>query len=99
MRGPQIAALVLVAIGGGAVVITSDPLRQTIVLGLFGLSLTFLFFTFQAPDVALSEIVVSSIGLPLIVLAALRKIREEPAEAGEAGPQDEDDDSTKDGDA
>jgi uncharacterized MnhB-related membrane protein len=75
MRGVQLAALIVVAVAGGAVVITPDPLRQTIVLGLFGLSLTFLFFTFQAPDVALSEIVVSSIGLPLIVLAALRKIR------------------------
>ena len=36
-----------------------------------------LFFTFQAPDVALSEIVVSGIGLPLIILAALRKIRQQ----------------------
>jgi uncharacterized MnhB-related membrane protein len=46
------------------------------VLGIFGISLTLLFLTFQAPDVALSEIVVTGVGLPLIVLAALRKIRE-----------------------
>ena len=45
------------------------------VLGLFGISLTLLFFVLQAPDVALSEIVVTTVGLPLIILAALRKIR------------------------
>jgi uncharacterized MnhB-related membrane protein len=73
----QIAALILVALGGTAVVFTPEPLRQALVLGIYGLSLTFLFFTFQAPDVALSEIVVSAVGLPLIILAALRKIREQ----------------------
>lgn len=72
----QIVALVLVAVGGTAVVVTGEPLRQTMVLGIYGIALTFLFFTFQAPDVALSEIVVSGIGLPVIVLAALRKIRQ-----------------------
>jgi energy-converting hydrogenase B subunit D len=69
--------LVAVIAGGTAVVLTGEPLRQTMVLGVFGFALTFLFFTFQAPDVALSEIVVSGIGLPLIVLAALRKIRQQ----------------------
>jgi energy-converting hydrogenase B subunit D len=72
----QIIALVLVAAGGGAVVMTGEPLRQTMVLGIYGIALTLLFFTFQAPDVALSEIVVTGIGLPLIILAALRKIRQ-----------------------
>jgi uncharacterized MnhB-related membrane protein len=71
----QIIALALVAAGGAAVVFTPEALRQTMVLGVYGISLTFLFFTFQAPDVALSELVISGIGLPLIVLAALRKIR------------------------
>lgn len=72
----EIIALALVAVGGTAVVMTSEPLRQTMVLGIYGIALTLLFFTFQAPDVALSEIVVSAIGMPLIVLAALRKIRQ-----------------------
>jgi uncharacterized MnhB-related membrane protein len=39
-----------------------------------------LFFVFQAPDVSLSEIVVSSVGLPVMVLLALRKIREQQEE-------------------
>jgi energy-converting hydrogenase B subunit D len=73
----QIIALVLVAAGGTAVVMTGEPLRQTMVLGIYGISLTLLFFVFQAPDVALSEIVVTGIGLPVIILAALRKIRQQ----------------------
>ena len=72
----QIIALVLVAVGGAGVVFTPEPLRQTMVLGIYGIALTLLFFTFQAPDVALSEIVVTGIGLPLIILAALRKIHQ-----------------------
>lgn len=76
----QIAALIGVAVGGGAVVLAADPLRQVLVLGIFGLSLTVLFFTFQAPDVALSEIVVSTVGLPVMVLLALRKIRQQEEE-------------------
>jgi energy-converting hydrogenase B subunit D len=83
----QIAALAGVAIGGGAIVISPDPLRQVMVLGIFGLSLTFLFFAFQDPDVALSEIVVSSVGLPVMVLLALRKVREQEREREEADGQ------------
>ena len=73
----QIIALVLVAAGGGGVVLTPEPLRQAMVLGIYGIALTLLFFIFQAPDVALSEVVVTGIGLPLIILAALRKIRQQ----------------------
>ncbi len=73
----QLIALVAVMLGGTAVVVTGEPLRQAMVLGVFGFALTFLFFVFQAPDVALSEIVVSGIGIPVIVLAALRKIRQQ----------------------
>jgi uncharacterized MnhB-related membrane protein len=72
----QIVALAAVALGGAAVVLTQEPLRQTMVLGIYGIALTLLFFVFQAPDVALSQIVISTLGLPLIILAALRKIRQ-----------------------
>ena len=72
----QIVALVAVLLGGTAVALVPDPLRQTLVLGVYGLALTLLFFAFQAPDVALSQIVVTTVGLPLIILAGLRKIRE-----------------------
>lgn len=76
----QIAALAAVAVGGGAVVLASDPLRQVLVLGVYGMALTMLFFVFQAPDVALSEIVVSTVGLPVMILLALRKVREQERE-------------------
>jgi uncharacterized MnhB-related membrane protein len=76
----QTTALIAVVVAGTAVVFTPEVLRQTMVLGIFGLTLTILFFTFQAPDVALSEIVVSGVGMPLIILAALRKIRSQERE-------------------
>jgi energy-converting hydrogenase B subunit D len=83
----QIAAIAAVAVGGGAVVIAPDPLRQVLVLGIYGLSLTVLFFVFQSPDVALSELVVSSVGLPVMVLLTLRKIREQEDEREEEEEQ------------
>ena len=79
----QIVALAAVALGGGAVVAAKDPLRQALVLSIYGLALTMLFFVFQAPDVALSEIVVSTVGLPVMILLALRKIREHEREQRE----------------
>jgi uncharacterized MnhB-related membrane protein len=79
----QVAVLVAVAVGGGAVVLAPNPLRQALVLGIYGLSLTMLFFVFQDPDVALSEIVVSTIGLPVMVLLALRKVHHQEREQEE----------------
>jgi uncharacterized MnhB-related membrane protein len=79
----QAVAIAAVAITGGAVALFTDPLRETFLLGIYGFSLAVLFFSLQAPDVGLSEIVVSSIGLPLVVLAALRKVREQERERNE----------------
>ncbi|HLG69736.1 MAG TPA: hydrogenase subunit MbhD domain-containing protein [Chloroflexota bacterium] len=73
----QMAALTIVALGGLAMVATRDPVRQTLMMSLYGLALAALFFAFQAPDVALSEIVVGSVVLPLILLLTLAKIRGE----------------------
>jgi len=68
-------ALTLVAITAPVVVTTDDPLRQSMVLGIYGLFLTAAFFILQAPDVALSMLVVSSVLLPTLVLLALARIR------------------------
>jgi energy-converting hydrogenase B subunit D len=76
----QAVALIGVAILGGGVAFATDPLRQTLVLSIFGLALTMLFFVFQAPDVALSEIVVSTVGLPVMILLALRKVHQQERE-------------------
>jgi uncharacterized MnhB-related membrane protein len=51
------------------------------------MSLALLFFVFQSPDVALSEIVVSSVGLPVMVLLTLRKIRQQEDEREEEDEQ------------
>jgi uncharacterized MnhB-related membrane protein len=79
----QVVALLLVAAGGTAVVAVRDPRRQALVAGVFGLALAFLFFAVQAPDVALSQIVVASIAVPIMVLLALTKIRDEEEEREE----------------
>ena len=70
----QVVAIGLVALGGLAVVTARDPLRQALVYGLFGLGLGVLFVIFQAPDVALSALVVSAVAFPFILLTALTKI-------------------------
>jgi energy-converting hydrogenase B subunit D len=72
----QIVALAAVAVGGTGTVLVRDPLRQALVAGVFGGALAVLFFAFQAPDVALSQIVVASIAVPVMVLLALTKIRD-----------------------
>jgi uncharacterized MnhB-related membrane protein len=72
----QGTALVLVAVTGTAVVLTREPLRQSIVLSFYGLLLGILFFLFQAPDVALSQITVGSVGVPLMLLLAIAKIKQ-----------------------
>jgi uncharacterized MnhB-related membrane protein len=71
----QIVTLALTALGGLAVVTARDPLRQAIVAGLYSLTLIVLFVVFQAPDVALSALVASTVAFPFIVLAALAKLK------------------------
>jgi len=68
-------ALILVAVTGTLVVLIQDPLRQALTVSLFGILLGILFFAVQAPDVALSEIVVGAVALPLMILLALAKVR------------------------
>ena len=71
----QVTILVLVGAGGTCVVFTRDPLRQAMVASFFGILLAIMFFVLQAPDVALSEIVVGAVALPLMILLSLAKIR------------------------
>jgi uncharacterized MnhB-related membrane protein len=66
----------LVAAGGTAVVLTRDPFRQAVVVGVYGMVLAVLFLVLQAPDVALSIGAVSVVALPLMLLLTLTKIRE-----------------------
>lgn len=68
-------ALALVAVAGTVVVFTDDPSRQAVVLSVYGLLLTLLFVLFQAPDVALSQAVVGTAVVPLMVLLTVRTVR------------------------
>jgi uncharacterized MnhB-related membrane protein len=75
----QAVALALVALGGLAVVVARDIVRQALVNGFFGLSLVVLFLVFQAPDVALSAITVSSAAAPLVLAVAIVVVRRRDA--------------------
>jgi len=82
----QSVCLIAVAVAGTAVVLTRDPLRQAVAFGTLGLALSVLFLAFGAPDVALSQIVVAGVAVPVMVLLALAKIRvEERAARDEEG--------------
>ena len=72
----QVVCLLAVAVLGTAVVLTREPLRQAAVAGIFGLGLAALFLAVQAPDVALSMLVVGGIVVPVLVLLAMARIRE-----------------------
>ena len=71
----QIVVLVLVAAGSVVVVRTTDRVRLVLALSVYGIVLAILFFAFQAPDVALSELTVGAVALPLILLLAVAKVR------------------------
>jgi energy-converting hydrogenase B subunit D len=74
MDALQIIVLVLVAAGSVVVVRTRDRVRLVLALSAYGIVLAVLFFAFQAPDVALSEITVGAVALPLILLLAIAKV-------------------------
>ena len=76
----QAFSLLLVAAGATAVALCLDPLRQILISGLYGLLLVVLLVVLQAPDVALSMLVVTTIAYPLIVLIAVGRTRRERRE-------------------
>ena len=71
----QFTILSFVAVTAGAVVLTRDPAKQAIGISFYGLVMALMFFIFQAPDVALSQIVIGAVALPLMILLALTKVR------------------------
>jgi uncharacterized MnhB-related membrane protein len=71
----QALALALVALAATLVVLTRDVQRQILVNGVYGILLVILFTIFAAPDVALSMLVVSTVGYPLVVLIAIARSR------------------------
>ncbi len=71
----QVAILIFVAIAGTAVVLTRDPTGQVVGPSFYGLLLSLMFFIFQAPDVALSQMVIGAVALPLMFMLALTRVR------------------------
>lgn len=80
----QVVAIVLVGAAGLAVVLQPDPLRQAIINGLFTLLLVVLFVIFQAPDVALSMLVVGSVAYPIVLLTAIARVRQRSEDTTDA---------------
>jgi uncharacterized MnhB-related membrane protein len=69
------ALMLLVAVSGFLVVQTRDVTAQVLALGFYGLLMSLVFFFFQAPDVALSQVTVGAIALPLMVMLAISRMR------------------------
>jgi uncharacterized MnhB-related membrane protein len=75
---PNVLHVLVLLLSAGlatAVALTRNTLRQIVVNGFYGLALTMLFVVLQAPDVALSMLVVATVAYPLIVLAAIARSR------------------------
>ena len=71
----QATVFALVALGAPAVVLTREPLKQIVISGIFGYALVATFMVLQAPDVALSMLVVSTVAYPIVVLVAIARVR------------------------
>jgi energy-converting hydrogenase B subunit D len=69
----QVTALGLAALGATTVALCRNPLRQIVLSGVYGLVLVVLFFVLQAPDVALSMLVITGVAYPLVVLVAIAR--------------------------
>lgn len=75
MKIAAVFLLLLIAVSGFMVVRTRDVIAQTLSLSFYGLLLGVMFFFFQAPDVALSQIVVGAVALPLLVMLAIARMQ------------------------
>lgn len=75
MKWVMVALWLMVAAGALAVVLSRDPRRQAIVTGFYGMLLTLTFLLLEAPDVALSQLVVGTLATPGLLLLALSRLR------------------------
>jgi len=77
-----LVSVTLVGLTGTMVALTADPQRQAIVLAVFGLVLTILFMVLQAPDVALSQLLIGGVVVPLMVMLTVRTVQRRHREIG-----------------
>ncbi|HSB39818.1 MAG TPA: hydrogenase subunit MbhD domain-containing protein [Gaiellaceae bacterium] len=67
----QVAVIALVALAAPLVVLTRDLVRLTLASSAYALLLVVLFLVLQAPDVALSELVVGGVAFPFVLAVAI----------------------------
>ena len=70
--------LLLAAASGTGVALSRQPRRQVLAMAANGLVLALLFMALQAPDVAMAELSVGALALPLLTVATLASIRMRP---------------------
>lgn len=71
----QAVVIALVALGALAVVLTHDLVRLALASSMYALLLVVFFLVLQAPDVALSELVVGAVAFPLVIVVAIMQER------------------------
>ena len=71
----RILLLLLIAVSALGVVLTRSVTSQILALSFYGLLLAVMFLVFQAPDVALSQITIGAVALPLLVMLAEAKMK------------------------
>jgi energy-converting hydrogenase B subunit D len=64
-------SIVLAGAAALAVVLTTDLLRLAMLASFYTLTLVIFFLLLQAPDVALSELVVGTIAYPVVLIVAI----------------------------
>jgi energy-converting hydrogenase B subunit D len=64
-------SIVLAGAAALAVVLTTDLLRMAMLASFYTLTLVIFFLLLQAPDVALSELVVGTIAYPVVLIVAI----------------------------
>jgi uncharacterized MnhB-related membrane protein len=67
----QSVAIALVALFAVLVVATKDIVRLAMMSSVYALTLVVLFLLLQAPDVALSMLVVGAVAFPLVIVVAI----------------------------
>jgi uncharacterized MnhB-related membrane protein len=76
MTAVQAVALVAVAVCGTLVVVARNPTRQALASGVFGFATAVALMALEAPDVGLAQLAVSAIGVPIMIIITLGKLRE-----------------------
>ena len=83
MEPLQYVAIVFTGLAALLVVLARDLVRQAMLFSLYGFALVVLFTVYQAPDVALSALVVSGIAYPLVLVGAIARVAAHRKRRGE----------------